>query len=114
LWISVCHFPPGTRKWNKIEHQMFAYITQNWRGRPLTSDAVIVNLIGNTTTQTGLAIHAELDTRPYARGIKVTDEEWAAVQIERDAFHGEWNYTHRSESIGKITKLFLRSSLATL
>ena len=93
LTVQICHFPPGTSKWNKIEHRLFAYITQNWRGRPLTSHAVIVNLIGNTTTQTGLSIHAELDTRPYVTGIKVTDEELAAVQIERDAFHGEWNYT---------------------
>ncbi len=93
LRISVCHLPPGTSKWNKIEHRMFAYITQNWRGRPLTSHAVIINLIGNTTTQTGLQIHAELDTGIYVTGIKVTDEEWSALQIERDAFHGEWNYT---------------------
>lgn len=101
LRISVCHLPPGTSKWNKIEHRMFAYITQNWRGRPLTSHAVIVNLIGNTTTQTGLFIHAELDTRPYATGIKVTDDELAAVQIERDAFHGEWNYTIVPRASGK-------------
>jgi hypothetical protein len=93
LRISICHLPPGTSKWNKIEHRMFAYITQNWRGRPLASHEVIVNLIGNTTTQTGLQIHAELDTNPYATGTRITDAELAAVQIERDSFHGEWNYT---------------------
>lgn len=101
LRISVGHLPPGTSKRNKIEHRMFADITQNWRRRPLTSHAVIVNLIGNTTPQTGLSIHAELDTRPYATGIKVTDDEWAAVQIERDAFHGEWNYTIVPRASGK-------------
>jgi DDE family transposase len=91
--ISVCHFPPGTSKWNQIEHRMFCHITQNWRGRPLVSRAVVVNLIGNTTTRTGLEIQAELDTHSYEIGIKVTDEELAAVRITRDEFHGEWNYT---------------------
>jgi hypothetical protein len=93
LPISVCHFPPGTSKWNPIEHRMFCHITQNWRGRPLVSRGVVVNLIGQTTTRTGLEIHAELDTNSYATGIKVTDEELAAVRITRDRFHGEWNYT---------------------
>jgi Rhodopirellula transposase DDE domain len=93
LPISVCHFPPGTSKWNKIEHRMFCHITKNWRGRPLISRAVVVSLIGNTTTKAGLQIHAELDTNAYPTGIKVTDEELAAVRIERDQFHGEWNYT---------------------
>lgn len=91
--ISVCHFPPGTSKWNQIEHQMFSHLTQNWRGRPLVSRAVIVNLIGHTTTRTGLEIQAELDTGTYKKGIKVTDDELAAVRITRDNFHGEWNYT---------------------
>ncbi|HMB05279.1 MAG TPA: ISAzo13 family transposase [Isosphaeraceae bacterium] len=91
--ISVCHFPPGTSKWNQIEHRMFCHITQNWRGRPLVSRAVVVNLIGNTTTRTGLEIQAELDTNSYKTGIQVTDEELAAVRITRDEFHGEWNYT---------------------
>jgi hypothetical protein len=91
--ISVCHFPPGTSKWNQIEHRMFSHLTQNWRGRPLVSRAVIVNLIGHTTTGTGLEIEAELDTGTYKTGIKVTDEELAAVRITRDSFHGEWNYT---------------------
>jgi hypothetical protein len=93
LPISVCHFPPGTSKWNKIEHRMFCHITKNWRGRPLSSRAVVVSLIGSTTTKTGLQIHAELDTNAYATGVTVTNEELAAVRIKRDQFHGEWNYT---------------------
>ena len=93
LRIAVCHFPPGTSKWNKIEHRMFCHITQNWRGRPLLSRAVIVNLIGSTKTRTGLRINAELDTSPYATGVKVTDEELAAVRIKKAMFHGNWNYT---------------------
>jgi transposase len=91
--ISVCHFPPGTSKWNKIEHRMFCHITENWRGRPLLSRAVIVNLIGNTKTRTGLHINAELDTASYPTKIKVTDEELASVRIKRAKFHGNWNYT---------------------
>ena len=93
LRISVCHFPPGTSKWNKIEHRMFCHITENWRGRPLRSLGVIVSLIGSTRTEAGLRIRAELDPNPYEVGIKVSDEQLAAVSIERDAFHGEWNYT---------------------
>lgn len=91
--VSVCHFPPGTSKWNKIEHRMFCHITENWRGRPLVSHAVVVNLIGNSKTRAGLHIQAELDTNFYALGIKVTDEELGGVRLERDTFHGEWNYT---------------------
>jgi transposase len=93
LRISVCHFPPGTSKWNKIEHRMFCHITKNWRGRPLTSRAVVVNLIGATTTTSGLSIQAELDEGTYPTGIKVTDAELAGINIKRSAFHGEWNYT---------------------
>ena len=93
LQISVCHFPPGTSKWNKIEHRMFCHITHNWRGRPLTSRAIVVSLIGNTTTAAGLQIHAELDENEYPTGIKVTDEELARVRIKKHDFHGEWNYT---------------------
>ena len=93
LSVTVCHFPPGTSKWNKIEHRMFCHITQNWRGRPLVSRAVIVNLIGGTKTASGLKIEAELDPATYETGIKVTDEELAAVNIRKEAFHGEWNYT---------------------
>jgi len=93
LRIAVCHFPPGTSKWNKIEHRMFCHITKNWRGKPLLSRAVVVNLIGNTKTKAGLHIQAELDTNVYETGIEVSDEELATVQMEKDTFHGEWNYT---------------------
>jgi transposase len=90
--VSVSHFPPGTSKWNKIEHRMFSHITENWRGKPLVSHEVIVNLIGNTTTKKGLTIQAELDTNTYPTGIEVTDEELAKVRIQPDTFHGDWNY----------------------
>ena len=93
LRISVCHFPPGTSKWNKIEHRMFCHITQNWRGKPLRSRAIVVNLIGHTTTKAGLQIQAELDANAYKTGIKVSDEEFAAIRLEKASFHGEWNYT---------------------
>jgi hypothetical protein len=93
LRLHVCHFPPGTSKWNKIEHRMFCHISQNWRGRPLISREVIVNLIGNTTTETGLQIQAGLDLNAYPTGIKVSDAELAAVHQIPAAFHGEWNYT---------------------
>ena len=93
LRISVCHFPPGTSKWNKIDHRMFCHITQNWRGRPLRSRAVVVNLIGSTTTKAGLHIEAELDSNTYETGIEVSDEELAAIHIKKDKFHGDWNYT---------------------
>jgi hypothetical protein len=93
LHISVCHLPPGTSKWNKIEHRLFAYITLNWRGRPLISHEVIVNLIADTRTTKGLRIRAALDPKRYATGKKVTDQELAELRIERAAFHGEWNYT---------------------
>ena len=93
LPITVCHFPPGTSKWNKIEHRMFSHITLNWRGKPLTSHEVIVNLIANTTTRQGLRIEVALDTNCYPTGIVVTDEEFAGVNLRRANFHGEWNYT---------------------
>jgi transposase len=93
LSISVCHFPPGTSKWNKIEHRMFCHITENWRGRPLVSREVVVNLIGRTTTETGLSIRSELDERSYPMGREVTDEQMEGLSIRRDRFHGEWNYT---------------------
>ncbi|MCA1836977.1 MAG: ISAzo13 family transposase [Actinobacteria bacterium] len=92
LKISVCHFPPGTSKWNKIEHRMFCHITENWRGRPLVSHGVVVNLIGSTKTRTGLRVKADLDTNDYATGIKVTDAELRAVRLKREKFHGNWNY----------------------
>ena len=93
LRISVCHFPPGTSKWNKIEHRMFCHITENWRGRPLVSHEVIIQLIGGTTTQTGLRIHAGLDKRRYPTGLKVSRAELSRLRIEPAAFHGDWNYT---------------------
>jgi transposase len=92
LRIAVCHFPPGTSKWNKIEHRLFSFITQNWRGKPLTSLQVIVNLIAATTTATGLTVHSELDTKRYPSGIAVSDEQFAGIRLRRDKFHGDWNY----------------------
>jgi len=92
LELRVCHFPPGTSKWNKIEHRLFCHITQNWRGKPLVSHEVIVNLIANTTTQKGLKVRAELDTNRYETGVKVTDTQLAAVRIKKANFHGDWNY----------------------
>ena len=93
LTIAVRHFPPGTSKWNKIEHRLFSHITQNWRGRPLESHEVIVNLIANTTTKAGLKVQARLDENTYVTGVKVSDEELQTVRIERCDFHGDWNYT---------------------
>jgi len=93
LTLQVCHYPPGTSKWNKIEHRLFCHITQNWRGRPLTSRSAVVELIAATTTKTGLTVHCELDTNVYAKGIKVSDAEMATLNIKGDAFHPEWNYT---------------------
>jgi hypothetical protein len=93
LKISVCHFPPGTSKWNKIEHRMFSYISQNWRGKPLVSIETIINLIGATKTRKGLFIQTAVDTNQYAKGIKISDKEMGLLNLEREAFHGEWNYT---------------------
>jgi len=93
LEISVCHFPPGTRKWNKIEHRLFSFITQNWRGQPLVSYAVILSLIAATTTDTGLTVESRLDTASYPTGLKPTKEEMASMHLQPDVFHGEWNYT---------------------
>jgi hypothetical protein len=92
LRIAVCHFPPGTSKWNKIEHRLFSFITQNWRGKPLISLQAIVSLIAATTTATGLRVHSELDTASYESGIKVSDQAIAQVKLRRDKFHGDWNY----------------------
>ena len=93
LTLQVCHLPPGTSKWNKIEHRMFCHITKNWRGRPLESLAIIVSLIGNTTTANGLKIRAEIDASHYCKGQKISDEEMARIQLHPDLFHGEWNYS---------------------
>jgi len=103
LAITVCHYPPGTSKWNKIEHRLFSAITSNWRGRPLTSHQVVIDLIGATTTRTGLTVHAEGDTNSYPRGIKISDAQMAAIapQLKPDKFHGEWNYTVNPDTTGK-------------
>lgn len=93
LRISVCHLPPGTSKWNKIEHRMFCHITKNWRGRPLESYEAVVSLVGATTTKKGLRIQAQLDSGAYEKGVKVSDKELALIRIDRSEFHGEWNYT---------------------
>ena len=91
--ITVCHLPPGTSKWNKIEHRLFSFITQNWRGRPLVSYQTIVQLIAATTTDTGLKVRCEVDDNTYPAGVKVTDAEMSALNIHRHDFHGDWNYT---------------------
>jgi hypothetical protein len=96
LNIQVCHFPPGTSKWNKIEHRLFSFITMNWRGRPLVSHEVIVNLIAGTKTRSGLTVQAELDTGSYPKGIVVSDADLATVRIDPGEFHGDWNYCIRS------------------
>jgi hypothetical protein len=93
LKLHVCHFPPGTSKWNKIEHRLFSFITQNWRGKPLVTHEAIVNLIASTTTRAGLVVKAALDTSHYETEIKVTDAELAQLNLQRDEFHGDWNYT---------------------
>ena len=93
LEISVCHFPPGTSKWNKIEHRLFSFISKNWRGEPLLDLVTIVNLIGNTRTDAGLKVCCELDNNIYEKGIEISDEELASLNLFRDVFHGDWNYT---------------------
>lgn len=93
LEITICHYPPGTSKWNKIEHRLFSQITRNWRGRPLETYRVIVNLIANTTTTTGLTVHCALDQGSYPTRIKLTDHEKESIPLTRHDFHGDWNYT---------------------
>lgn len=93
LEIAVCHLPPGTSKWNKIEHRLFSFITKNWRGKPLISYEVVVNLIASTTTETGLTVRCQLDSHSYQKGIKVSDKEFANIRLQKAEFHGEWNYT---------------------
>jgi hypothetical protein len=92
LVIRVCHFPPGTSKWNKIEHRLFSFISMNWKGQPLVSHEVMINLIAHTRTRSGLQVRAELDTAKYPTGIKVSDEEFLSIRLEPDKFHGNWNY----------------------
>lgn len=95
LDITVCHYPPGTSKWNKIEHRLFSHISMNWRGRPLTSHETVVQLIAATTTRSGLTVHAELDEATYPKGVKITDHQMRALPLDRHQFHGDWNYTLR-------------------
>jgi hypothetical protein len=103
LVITVCHFPPGTSKWNKIEHRLFSHITHNWRGRPLTSHEVVVNTIAATTTRTGLSVHAELDDGTYPLGVTISDQDMAALPLHRHDWHGDWNYTLDPHSISDTT-----------
>lgn len=98
LAVTVCHLPPGTSQWNKIEHRLFSFISRNWRGRPLVSHQVIVDLIASTRTTKGLEVRCELDRTPYPQGVKISDAEMARLRLEPDAFHGEWNYTLRPGS----------------
>ena len=98
LTVRVCHFPPGTSKWNKIEHRLFSHISINWRGRPLTSLELMVRLIGATKTEGGLVVKADLDKGKYPTGLKVSDDELAGVRCLPDTFHGEWNYRIRPRS----------------
>ena len=99
LSVSVCHFPPGTSKWNKIEHRLFSFISRNWRGHPLVSVAVIVSLIAATRTSTGLKVRCELDPGRYPEGEQVTDAQWSSIRIQRAPFHGDWNYTIRPKRL---------------
>ena len=101
LTITVCHYPPGTSKWNRIEHRLFSYIAMNWRGRPLVSLAAVVNLIGATTTEKGLRVRAEIDHRSYPKGVVVPDEQMERIQLSRHEFHGDWNYTIRPTSASR-------------
>jgi transposase len=103
LEITCCHFPPGTSKWNKVEHRLFSHITMNWRGRPLTSHEVIVQTIAATTTHTGLRVHAELDPGSYPDGVKVSDTQMDALPLTRHDWHGDWNYTLRPEAYDQIS-----------
>ena len=103
LGITCCHFPPGTSKWNKVEHRLFSAITMNWRGRPLTSHEVIVQTIAATTTRTGLTVHAELDTSAYDTGVKISDRQMDALPLTRHTWHGDWNYTLRPEAYNQVS-----------
>ena len=100
--ISVCHFPPGTSKWNKIEHRLFSFISQNWRGKPLISHQVIIDLISATTTTTGLTVKSKIDTNVYQRGLKVSDQQMAELQLRREKFHGDWNYKLLSRKLDTL------------
>jgi hypothetical protein len=106
LEISVCHVPPGTSKWNKIEHRLFSFISKNWRGKPLISHEVIVSLIAQTTTKTGLKVHCEVDTNSYPKGIKVADQELAKILLRRSDFHGDWNCTLQPRTLSNDTLIY--------
>ena len=93
LFLVICHFPPGTSKWNKIEHRLFSFITQNWRGKPLRNLATIVSLIANTRTSSGLTVRCQVDKNRYPLGVKVSDDQMAKINLKNQEFHGEWNYT---------------------
>ena len=93
--ITVCHYPPGTSKWNKIEHRLFSFVTLNWRGKPLHDYRTVVELIGATTTTTGLSVECELDDNHYEKGRKISDAQMASINLHRHDFHGDWNYTIR-------------------
>ena len=93
LAITVCHLPPGTSKWNKIEHRLFSFISMSWKGQPLVSYQLMINLICSTKTRTGLNVQAILDENMYPRGVKISDDEMKMINLDRDQFHGEWNYT---------------------
>jgi hypothetical protein len=101
LWVTVCHLPPGTSKWNKIEHRLFSHISMNWRGRPLVSHEVVVKLIGATMTKSGLKVRAKLDKRKYPLKVKVSDEDMKSLNLEPHEFHGEWNYTIKPRKLKK-------------
>lgn len=103
LIISVCHFPPGTSKWNKIEHRLFSFISQNWRGQPLLTRATIVKLISNTRTKTGLKVHCYLDKNDYPTKLKISDEQMNQINLQRNSFHGDWNYSIHPNSVPPIT-----------
>ena len=94
--ITICHFPPGTSKWNKVEHRLFSHISMNWKGQPLTSHDVVVKMISSTKTKTGLKVKAKIDRRTYPKGRKVSKEEIANINLVKHKFHGEWNYTIRA------------------
>jgi hypothetical protein len=105
LEISLAHFPSGTSKWNKIEHRLFSHITQNWRGKPLISHEVIVNLIAATTTRAGLHVRSDLDTNSYPSGLRISADQMQELRIHRDEFHGEWNYTILPRKPDRIDRL---------
>ena len=107
LHITVCHFPPGTSKWNKIEHRLFSHISMNWRGRPLQTHETVVELIAATTTRTGLKVQAELDNGEYPKGIKISDQQMAAPPLHRHDFHGDWNSRCDPNNVHEIYALIL-------